>query len=588
MLLINRKLIELAKPSAKWIFAMVFVKLALLFTVMYIFSITGKVQGLLYTQELTPQLLFNAILVMSLIALVRFIGNLIDGELAYKCSADLRIDLRHKIYKKMLELGIGYSERMGTTNAVTASVDGIEALETYFSKYLPALIYCFIAPFILFSRMTGSAPEAAWVLLVASLIVLPINQLFRKVVRLLKGEYWSKFNNLNTYYYDSLEGLNTFVLYDSDEKRREDLSEKCWDFRNVTMKVLRLNFNSVIISEMIIYISSAIAIVFISQNFVAGGFGFGRAIFLLLLADTFFAPVRDLMSTGHSAMNGVAAAENVFGLLKLKSDRENLALTDVQSASGKPGFVLDQVGFQYGEDRQILKNISMNVERGQVTAIVGQSGCGKSTIANLLMRFYDANSGTVYLDGQDIRTQDPQQIHKKVCIVPQNTYIFTGTILDNLKMAKTDATVEEMMKALDMVNLSSFVKQQPEGLDTNIGEGGGKLSGGQKQKLGIARAILMDADIYIFDEATSNVDVESEDDIWECIGKLARNNTLVVISHRLSTIRKADCIYVMDRGEIKESGSHNSLMKKRGLYYYMVTEQESLEGLFEGGELCVS
>ncbi len=588
MLLINRKLIELAKPSGKWIFSMVFVKLALLFTVLYIFSITGRIQGLLYSKELTPQLLLNAVLVMSLIALIRLIGNLIDGELAYKCSADLRIDLRHKIYKKMLELGIGYSESMGTSNAVTASVDGIEALETYFSKYLPALIYCFIAPFVLFFRMNGAAPEAAWVLLVASLIVLPINQLFRKVVRLLKGEYWSKFSNLNTYYYDSLEGLNTFVLYDSDEKRREDLSKKCWDFRSITMKVLRLNFNSVIISEMIIYISSAIAIVFISQNFVAGGFSFGRAIFLLLVADTFFAPVRDLMSTGHSAMNGVAAAENVFGLLKLKSERENLAVVENEKSKEEDGFVLEDVSFQYNSDRQILKNISMSIEKGKVTAIVGQSGCGKSTIANLLMRFYDAESGKISLDGQDIRTWDPQEIHKKVGIVPQNTYIFTGSIVDNLKMAKTDATVEEMMKALEMVNLSGFVKRQPEGLDTNIGEGGCKLSGGQKQKLGIARAILMNADFYIFDEATSNVDVESEDDIWNCIGKLARSNTLVVISHRLSTIRKADLIYVMAAGQIKEKGNHEALMKKRGLYYFMVTEQESLEGLFRGGELCVS
>jgi ATP-binding cassette subfamily C protein len=567
---------------------MVFVKLALLFTVMYIFSITGKVQGLLYSEELTPQILINAVLVMSLIALVRFIGNLIDGELAYKCSADLRIDLRHKIYKKMLELGIGYSESMGTSNAVTASVDGIEALETYFSKYLPALIYCFIAPFILFTRIIGPAPEAAWVLLVASLIVLPINQLFRKVVRLLKGEYWSKFANLNTYYYDSLEGLNTFVLYDSDEKRREDLSKKCWDFRNITMKVLRLNFNSVIISEMIIYISSAIAIIFISQNFVVGGFGFGRAIFLLLLADTFFAPVRDLMSTGHSAMNGVAAAENVFGLLKLKSDRENLPVIDNTENAKEAGFNLIDVSFQYNAERKILKNISMAIEKGKVTAIVGQSGCGKSTIANLLMRFYDAESGKISLAGQDIRTRDPQEIHQKVCIVPQNTYIFTGSIVDNLKMAKRDATVEEMMKALDMVNLSGFVKEQPEGLDTNIGEGGCKLSGGQKQKLGIARAILMSADFYIFDEATSNVDVESEDDIWNCIGKLAKQNTLVVISHRLSTIKKADYIYVMEQGEIKEKGNHEGLMKKQGLYYLMVTEQESLEGLFRGGELCVS
>jgi ATP-binding cassette subfamily C protein len=572
---------------SKWIFAMLIVKLLLLLSVFYVFSIIGGIQGVLYSAELTPALLRHALTGMGLIAIGRYIGNFIDGELAYRCSADLRIELRRKIFDKMLELEVGYTESAGTSDAVTAGVDGIEALETYFSKYLPALAYCFTAPFILFFIVNRHSPQAAIILFAASIVVLPVNQLFRKIVRLLRGEYWDKYKGLSKFYLDSLEGLNTFILFGADQKRRNELSEQTWGFRNATMKVLSINFNSVIVSETIIYLTIAIAITFIAESFGSGQIPFGRAIFLLMMADTFFAPVKSLMSTGHTAMNGVAAAENVYALLNIEHSRRDLAFRPEESAGGEEGFVLTDVHFGYGDSRQILSGIDMKAERGKTTAIVGQSGCGKSTIANLLMRFYDANSGAVRLDGRDVRTMAPEEIRRKVSIVPQSTYIFTGSIADNLKIARKDATDEEMLAALDMVKLGSFVRSDSDGLNMNVGEAGVKLSGGQKQKLGIARAILADSEIYIFDEATSSVDAGSENDIWECIGRLSAHNTLVIISHRLSTIRKADTIYVMRDGRIEESGTHAQLISNQKLYYELVTEQNALESYNKGVPVSV-
>lgn len=585
MLLISRNLIKLARPMRKWIFSMVVIKILLLFCVIYVFKITGSIQGVLYSSGLTTELLLRALAAMLLIALIRFAGNLAEGEIAYRCSSDLRIDLRRKIYRKMLDLEVGYVESTGTSDAVTASVDGIEALETYFSKYLPVLIYSLIAPFILFARFYGLCEEPAIILLVSSLIVLPINQVFKKIVRMLRSEYWAKYSGLSKYYLDSLEGLNTFVLFDADQKRRDDLSEQSWGFRNATMKVLRINFNSVIVSETIIYLTIATAITIIAGSFSAGELHFGRAIFLLMLADTFFSPVRELMSSGHSAMNGVAAAENVFKLLKLKPTHDNREYKPQELVDGESGFVLENVAFRYDGSREILNNINMEVERGNITAIVGQSGCGKSTVANLLMRFYDVDKGTVRLDGRDIRTMPLDELRRKVGIVPQNTYIFSGTIADNLRMAKENVSVPEMLSVLDMVKLGDFVRSEKDGLDTTVGEAGCKLSGGQRQKLGIARAILSGAEIYIFDEATSNVDVDSENDIWDCIGQLSKDSTLVIISHRLSTVQKADCIYVMKDGRIEEAGSHEELTNQQGLYHEMFTEQSVLESYNKGAEV---
>jgi ATP-binding cassette subfamily C protein len=585
MLLINIQLLKLAKHSAGWIVAKIIIKLLLLLSVMFVYRAISSVQGQLYTSELTVQILLQAVVAVTYIAIIRLIGNLIDGELSYRCSASTRLSLRHRIYTKMLELEAGYAERMGTSNAVTACVDGIESLETYFSDYLPVLIYCLIAPFLLFGRVFKINETAAWILFIAALIVLPLNQLFKKIVQMLSGEYWKNFTKLNAFFLESLEGLYTFKLFNVDQSRSYELQNRSWTFRNTIMKTMRVNFNAAILSETIIYGSMAAAIIIASKAFSTGTIQFGQAIYLLLLADTFFTPVRALMRTGHAAMNGVAAAENVFSLLDLKPAHKQKSYEVAAVRQEEKGFFVDNVTFGYDEGFPVIHNVTMNVLPNKITAIVGQSGCGKSTIANLLMRFYDISSGEIRLNGRDISTMPTEELRKKVGIVPQNTYIFSGTIEDNLRMACPDATEEQMMKVCQMVRLDKYLASQPIGLKTDVGEAGCKLSGGQRQKLGIGRALLAGAEIYIFDEATSNVDVESEDDIWDCISTLTEKNTLVIIAHRLSTIKRADSIYVMQHGRIAESGTHNALLENRSLYCHLVTEQNILEGYNRGGNV---
>lgn len=583
MLLINRKMIRLARSSAGWIFAKVGVKLAVIICVMLVYRLISGVQGQLYAGTLTMADLRRALLMMLMVAAIRFAGNLADGELSYHCSAKTRLTLRHRLYEKMLELEAGYSVVAGTSNAVTAAVDGIESLETYFTDYLPVLLYCFIAPWIMFARMLRFAPTSAWILLLASLLVMPINQLFKNVVKLLSGEYWSDFSKLNAYYLESLEGLLTFKLFAVDQERSDGLKERSWTFRNTIMKTMRLNFNSQTLSEGIIYGSMAAAIICGSGLLERGQISFGRAVYMLLLTDTFFTPARAMLRTSHTAMNGIAAAENVYAMLELKPVYRNAdSRPEPEVRSQEKGLEFSRVWFGYNAENPVLKDIDLHIAPGTMTAFIGPSGCGKSTLAGLMMRFFDPTRGVIRLDGQNIMEIPVRQYRERVAIVPQNSYIFSGTVAENLRMAAPSASDEDLWDACRKVRLDSFLSGSPNGLDTKTGEAGNLLSGGQRQKLSIARALLSGADILIFDEATSNVDVESEEDIWACIQGLSPEKTVVIIAHRLSTVRKADQILVMSRGEILQRGSHEDLAAQDGLYRYLLDEQQQLENYMGG------
>lgn len=585
MLLINRKLIRLSKMSAGWIWAKVAVKLFMIVCIMMVYRLIAGVQGELYAGTLTIHSLQRALLLMVIVAVIRLLGNLADGELSYRCSASTRLTLRRRLYQKMLDLGVGYSIVAGTSNAVTTAVDGIESLETYFTDYLPVLIYCFIAPWIMFARMIRFAPASAWILLTASLLVMPLNQLFKKVVRMLSGEYWSNFSKLNAYYLESLEGLFTFKLFGADQKRTEELKNRSWTFRNSIMKTMRMNFNAATLTETVIYGSMAAAIICGSGLLESGNISFGRSIYLLLLTDTFFTPVRALLRSGHTAMNGIAAAENVFAMLELNpAYRNEKVAVDHREHPGETGLILSNVTFGYNKEQPVLHDISLQIPRGSVTAFVGLSGCGKSTLAGILMKFFDPDKGEIRLDGRNISAVPTEQYRKVIGIVPQNAYIFAGTVAENLRMAAPNASDEELWEVCRKVRLDRFLEEKQAGLQTQTGEGGNRLSGGQRQKLSIARTLLSRAEILIFDEATSNVDVESEADIWSCIHGISSEKTIIVIAHRLSTVRRADQICVLEHGRITECGSHTQLMKENGLYHKLVLEQEQLEQY--GGGVC--
>ena len=572
MLLINKQLLRLGKDSWGWIIAIVVTKLVVLLSFMVVVSAVSRLIGSFVGEGNSN--IGSQIAVALVSAVIGLVGSLVLGEVKFKCTADIRLRLRHDIYQKMLDLEMDYLVKMGTSRAVTASIDGIEALEKYFSEYLPDLIYCFIAPFILFARIYPYSAYAAWVLLVLSLTVVPANAVFKKLMNLLRKDYWDTFDKLNEYFLESLEGMTTLKLMNRDEDRAENLKTRSFNYYYIIVKTMRVSFYSTILTQAFIYGGILWSTFILIGNCSRGMIALSAAFYALMLGFTFFRPVQDLINTGHTAMNGVAAANNIFTFLDLIPAR---APVDASLPEGedKDGIVLEDVVFSYDGERNAVDGVSIRVPKGKTVALVGQSGCGKSTLVNLVMHFNDCNSGRITLEGKDLGAITQEGLRKRISLVPQSTYIFSGTVEDNLKIVDKSLTKERMLEVLKDVHLEDLIAK--DGLQTDVGEGGSKLSGGQKQKIGIARALLSNADYIVFDEATSNVDAASEEDIWNCIHALSSIKTLLIISHRLSTVRNADTIYVMKAGKVAESGNHDKLIALDGIYARLVREQNVLE-----------
>ncbi len=572
MLLINKQLLKLAKNSWGWIIAIVVTKLIILLSFMVVVSAVSRLIGSFVGEGGAN--IGSQIAIALISAVIGLAGNLILGEVKFKCTANIRIRLRHEIYQKMLDLEMDYLVKMGTSRAVTASIDGIEALEKYFSEYLPDLIYCFIAPFILFARIYPYSAYAAWVLLALSITVVPANAVFKKLMAMLRKDYWDTFDKLNEYFLESLEGMTTLKLMNRDADRAETLKTRSFNYYHMIVKTMRVSFYSTILTQTFIYGGILWSTFILIGSCRAGVIDLSAAFFALMLAFTFFRPVQDLINTGHTALNGVAAAGNIFTFLDLVPARApvNAALPE---AADRDGILLENVVFSYDGERNAVDGVDIRVPRGKTVALVGQSGCGKSTLVNLVMHFNDCASGRISLEGKDLRSITQEDLRKRISLVPQSTYIFSGTVEDNLRIVDRSLTKERMLEVLRDVHLEDLIAK--DGLATDVGEGGSKLSGGQKQKIGIARALLSDADYIVFDEATSNVDAESEEDIWNCIHSLSNTKTLLIISHRLSTVRNADAIYVMREGRVAESGGHDALIALDGIYARLVREQDILE-----------
>jgi ATP-binding cassette subfamily C protein len=572
LLLINKQLLRLGKDSWGWIIAIVVTKLVILLSFMVVVSAVSRLIGSFVGEGNAN--IGSQIAIALCSAVIGLVGSLILGEVKFKCTADIRIRLRHNIYQKMLDLEMDYLVKMGTSRAVTASIDGIEALEKYFSEYLPDLIYCFIAPFILFARIYPYSPYAAWVLLILSITVVPANAVFKKLMAMLRKDYWDTFDKLNEYFLESLEGMTTLKLMNRDAERAENLKTRSFNYYYMIVKTMRVSFYSTILTQAFIYGGILWSTFILIRRCSAGAILLSAAFYALMLAFTFFRPVQDLINTGHTALNGVAAANNIFTFLDLVPAR---APVDAALPRGEDpdGIVLENVVFSYDGERSAVDGVNIKVPRGGTVALVGQSGCGKSTLVNLVMHFNDCGSGRITLEGTDLRSIPQEDLRRRISLVPQSTYIFSGTVEDNLKIVDKDLSEERMLEVLRDVHLEDLIGK--DGLATDVGEGGAKLSGGQKQKIGIARALLSDADYIVFDEATSNVDAASEEDIWNCIHALSSTKTLLIISHRLSTVRNADRIYVMKQGKVAEEGSHEKLIARDGIYAQLVREQDILE-----------
>lgn len=584
-MMINKRLINLCKESKKYIGLTVFSNWVVLLCNLIMILLIGKIINKVYYniealkgigfKEFIRNDIGTYLLIFIGLLIVRFIFNVLYGYFSNKSSDIVKVKLRDMIYEKLLNLGLDYNKNLSTSSIVQSAIEGVEALEIYFGKYLSQLFYSLLAPITLFFVISFISFKAAVVfILCVPLIPISIIAIMKFAKRLLKN-YWNNYSNLGETFLENLQGLTTLKVFNIDEIRHEKMNKEAESFRKITMKVLSMQLNSITVMDLIAFGGAALGSIVSLIAFKNGQINLGQTIIIILLSSEFFIPLRLLGSFFHVAMNGVAASDKIFELLDSK-EREKNIIEDTSDLD-KININLNDVTFSYDSKRDVLKNVSLNIKNKGFTAIVGRSGSGKSTIANLLLNTYEVNKGEIMFNNTNLNNISFDDIYEKIMLINTNSYIFNGTILDNLKIAKEDLTDNEIQYVLELSNLKSFVDGLKDGINTKVGEGGSLLSGGQKQRLALARAVLSNREIYIFDEATSNVDVESEEIILDAINKLAKEKTVIVISHRLANVKNADVIYVLDNGEIVESGNHIELINKENHYFNMIKEQEFLE-----------
>ena len=597
-MMINKRLINLCSESKKYIALTIFVNwLAVICNILIILLIgqfinkmaAGQKLDLTNNSVISAMSKFNLVgnisLLMAVIAIVvllavRYTCNILYAKFSNEASSGVRVKLRELIYKKLLRLGGGYSNVESTSSVVQVTVEGVEQLEIYFGKYLPQFFYSLLVPVTLFVFISFISLKAALVFILSvPLIPISIIAIMKIAKRILK-DYWKSYSDLGGTFLENLQGLTTLKVFDIDEERHKKMNEEAEGFRRITMKVLSMQLNSITIMDLVAFGGAAAGTIMALFQFRNGELAIGSLIVVILLSSEFFIPLRLLGSYFHIAMNGMAASDRMFGILDAE-EREKVAFSNNEINFDKVAVALENVQFSYDGERTVLKDINMNITEGGVVAIVGESGSGKSTIASLILNNYKVTKGRILLNNEDIEKVSLDDIYENIALVSTNSYIFNGTILDNLLMAKKDASDKEIKEALKKARLYDFVESLKDGLNTNVGEGGNNLSGGQKQRLALARVILANRKMIIFDEATSNIDVESEEAIWEAIYELSKDKTILVISHRLANVRDAKNIYVMNKGSLVENGTHEELYAKEGYYYDMINKQNQLEEIRE-------
>ncbi len=495
---------------------------------------------------------------------------------SFIASQGVKKALRCRIYEKLLALGPDYVEAVPTAEVVQLSVEGCEQLETYFGQYLPQLFYAVLAPVTLFFMVAPVCLPAAVVLLLCVPLIPVAIVAVQKVAKRILGDYWDQYAELGDSFLENLQGLTTLKIYQADAARHKAMNAEAERFRVVTMKVLSMQLNSIIVMD-IVALGGAVAGMAVALAFAAAGavdlFG---CLFIILISADFFVPMRQLGSYFHVAMNGIAASEKIFRLLGLPDPAQRPLLPERGDH-----FSMGRVSFSYEEGRRVLDNVDIDVPSVGLIAIVGESGSGKSTVAALLSGRHDGYEGNVFLGGKQVRDIDRAALARYVTVVGLQARLFAGTVADNLRMAAPDATDEELWQALELARLADFLRGQ-DGLGTRLAENAANLSGGQRQRLSLARAILHNSPVYIFDEATSNVDVESEQDIMDAICGLARYKAVVVISHRLVNAVPARRIYVLDHGVLAGAGTHEELLAGCAEYRALWSAQAELERLSAG------
>ena len=582
-MMINKRLINLCSQSKKYIGLTILVNwLAIICNIITIFLV-GQFINKVYMGGLTSinmeSILKPGIIIVILLT-IRFISNILYAKFSNLASAEARSTLRELVYKKLLRLGTGYSSVESTSSIVQVMVEGVEQLEIYFGKYLPQFFYSLLVPVTLFVFMSFVSFKAALVFILSvPLIPISIIAIMKIAKRILK-DYWKSYSDLGGSFLENLQGLTTLKVFDIDEERHDKMNVEAEKFRKITMKVLSMQLNSITIMDLVAFGGAALGTIVALIQFSNGDLLPGSLLIVILLSSEFFIPLRLLGSYFHIAMNGMAASDRIFGILDAK-EREKAVDNSIKEIKDDINISLKNVTFSYDGEREVVKDVNMEITPKGIVAIVGESGSGKSTIASIILNNHKVNKGQVLLNSKDIENLDSNLIYENIALISTNSYIFNGSILDNLLVGKKDATIEEINEALKVSRLDSFIEGLKDKLNTNVGEAGSALSGGQKQRLALARAILANRKMIIFDEATSNIDVESEEAIWEAIYELSKDKTILVISHRLANVKEAKNIYVMNKGSLVEEGTHNELMKAEGYYSNMVNKQNELEEIRE-------
>ena len=576
-MMIDKRLIGMVPESKKYVAGNVLMQwISLAANVVLMMSIT-RFFASLYAKNMTGKdfAVFSVIAIMAVA--VRFFCAIGASRMGFLSSKKVKKALREAIYTKLLKLGAAYKEQIKTSEIVQVAVEGVDQLETYFGAYLPQFFYAMLAPLTLFLVLLRVNIPSAVVLFVCVPLIPAAIAAVQTWAKKLLSKYWGQYTALGDTFLENLQGLTTLKIYQADAFKNKEMNEESEKFRKITMKVLTMQLNSITIMDIIAYGGAALGVFFSVTQYQKGGVDLAGALLVILLSADFFIPMRQLGSFFHIAMNGMAASEKIFRFLELPEAPKKAAKFPRNAE-----IVCENLRFSYEAGREILKGMDLRIPRGRFVAIAGESGCGKSTVASILMGRNRGYKGTIRIGDIELSDIAESSLMQNITYISHNSYLFKGTIRENLLMGNPNATEDEMWAVLEQTNLAAFLRNE-EGLDTKLAEKESNLSGGQCQRLALARALLHDSPVYIFDEATSNIDVESENDIMEQILLLAKKKSVLLISHRLANITKADMIYAMEQGEVKECGTHEELLRKNGLYQKMWTTQQRLELYGKGG-----
>lgn len=567
--MINKRLVSYLKEDRQYVYLQVLMQWLGLIMQIGIIVIMGDLLNQMYLKHTVSNLWLKVILIVLLIIIKGILGKRAT-VLSFKASKNIKGKLRSDIYKKILALNNHYNEVISTASLTQLMSEGVEQLEIYFGKYLPQFFYSLLAPVTLFIVLAQVEFKAALVLFICVPLIPVSIVMVQKFAKRLLSKYWGLYGNLAERFLDNVSGLTTLKGYRGDQSKHIEMNEEASRFRKITMKVLVMQLNSISIMDLVAYGGAGLGIIFTLISYSKHQIDLKQAFMMIMLSAEFFIPLRLLGSFFHIAMNGNAASEKIFKLLDAPYNQDKSSTIDKIQA-----IEIKNLSFAYQKDL-VLENINMKITKPGLYGIVGSSGSGKSTLSKLLMGYFDNYQGNLTYNDLEIKDIVHESLMKEITLVEHNGYIFAGTVRSNLLDGNKLADDQKLINVLKHVNLWQYFSLL-DGLDTVIEERGNNLSGGQKQRLNIARALLHDSSIYIFDEATSNIDIESEEIIMQVIDTLAKAKIVILISHRLANVINCACNYVFASGKLIGSGRHEQLMKENQEYYHLVMRQAEIE-----------